>query len=109
MPGVDFNEIISPLDQIPAADRNSGVQLEQAASDEEESKLIIVLKVVEGQQLNNVYLVGENGARFGRHSASNDIVISESFVSRKHCEISTHNGQFSIKDLGSTTGTFLMI
>jgi len=27
-----------------------------------ESKLIIVLKVVEGQQLNNVYLVGENGA-----------------------------------------------
>ena len=72
-------------------DRNA-VQLEQAASDEEESKLIIVLKVVEGQQLNNVYLVGENGARFGRHSASNDIVISESFVSRKHCEISTHNG-----------------
>ena len=71
--------------------------------------MIIVLKVVEGQQLNNVYLVGENGARFGRHSASNDIVISESFVSRKHCEITTNNGSFFLKDLGSTTGTFLMI
>jgi len=74
-----------------------------------ESKLIIVLKVVEGQQLNNVYLVGENGARFGRHSASNDIVISESFVSWKHCEITHTLGDFNLKDLGSTTGTFLMI
>lgn len=52
--------------------------------DDQEEKLIIVLKVVEGQQLNNVYLIGEQGARLGRHSASNDIVISESFVSRKH-------------------------
>jgi pSer/pThr/pTyr-binding forkhead associated (FHA) protein len=34
-----------------------------------------------------VYIVGENGAALGRHSASNDIVISESFVSRRHCEI----------------------
>lgn len=48
---------------------------------------IIVLKAVEGQLLNNVYIVGENGAALGRHSASNDIVISESFVSRRHCEI----------------------
>lgn len=34
-----------------------------------------------------MYIVGENGAALGRHSASNDIVISESFVSRRHCEI----------------------
>ena len=47
----------------------------------------MVLKAVEGQLLNNVYIVGENGAALGRHSASNDIVISESFVSRRHCEI----------------------
>ena len=76
--------------------------------DDQEEKLIIVLKVVEGQQLNNVYLIGEQGARLGRHSASNDIVISESFVSRKHCEISHLNGNFFLRDLGSTTGSFLM-
>jgi pSer/pThr/pTyr-binding forkhead associated (FHA) protein len=64
--------------------------------------------VVEGQQLNNVYLIGEQGARLGRHSASNDIVISESFVSRKHCEITHQNGNFYLRDLGSTTGSFLM-
>ena len=76
--------------------------------DDQEEKLIIVLKVVEGQQLNNVYLIGEQGARLGRHSASNDIVISESFVSRKHCEITHQNGNFYLRDLGSTTGSFLM-
>ena len=48
---------------------------------------ILVLKAVEGQLLNNVYIIGRNGAALGRHSASNDIVISESFVSRRHCEI----------------------
>lgn len=76
--------------------------------DDQDEKLIIVLKVVEGQQLNNVYLIGKQGARLGRHSASNDIVISESFVSRKHCEISHQNGDFFLRDLGSTTGSFLM-
>ena len=48
---------------------------------------ILILKAVEGQLLNNVYVIGQNGAALGRHSASNDIVISESFVSRRHCEI----------------------
>ena len=48
---------------------------------------ILILKAVEGQLLNNVYIVGSNGAALGRHSASNDIVISESFVSRRHCQI----------------------
>jgi pSer/pThr/pTyr-binding forkhead associated (FHA) protein len=68
------------------------------------------LKAVEGQLLNNVYIVGENGAHLGRHSASNDIVISESFVSRRHCEIKCFDGgKFHLKDIGSTTGTFLMV
>ena len=51
------------------------------------------------------------GAALGRHSASNDIVISESFVSRRHCDVK-YNGttnQFLLYDVGSTTGTFIMI
>jgi pSer/pThr/pTyr-binding forkhead associated (FHA) protein len=75
--------------------------------------------------LNNVYIIGDNGAALGRHSASNDMVISESFVSRRHCEIkyvaprseavvarrqsegeTTH---FYLRDIGSTTGTFIMV
>ena len=76
------------------------------------------MKAVEGQLLNNVYIVGENGAALGRHSASNDIVISESFVSRRHCEIKfcpeetnpdAQASKFYMRDIGSTTGSFLMV
>lgn len=64
-----------------------------------------------------MYIVGENGASIGRHSASNDIVISESFVSRRHCEVKyapeesadATKSKFYIRDIGSTTGAFLMV
>ena len=74
--------------------------------------------------LNTVYIIGDNGAALGRHSASNDMVISESFVSRRHCEIKyvapradqVHrnnnlegNTHFYLRDIGSTTGTFIMV
>lgn len=79
---------------------------------------------MEGQLLNNVYIIGDNGAALGRHSASNDMVISESFVSRRHCEIKyvdsgntdrtapSSDGDltnFYLRDIGSTTGTFIMV
>ena len=91
-----------------------------------------MLKAVEGQLLNNVYIIGDNGAALGRHSASNDIVISESFVSRRHCEIKyvasapenpdqqitnhldasvpeSQATKFYLRDIGSTTGGFIMV
>lgn len=73
---------------------------------------ILILKAVEGQLLNNVYVIGQNGAALGRHSASNDIVISESFVSRRHCEIKYVKQEdqcFFLRDIGSTTGAFIMV
>jgi pSer/pThr/pTyr-binding forkhead associated (FHA) protein len=36
-------------------------------------------------------------------------VISESFVSRRHCEIKFNLEKFNLRDVGSTTGTFVMI
>jgi pSer/pThr/pTyr-binding forkhead associated (FHA) protein len=69
------------------------------------------LKSVEGQLKNKVFQVFEGGTSIGRNSGSNDFVINESFVSRKHCEIKLkpETGQYIIKDVGSTTGTFIMI
>ena len=71
---------------------------------------VLVLKAIEGTLNNHSYIIGKQGASIGRNSASNDIVIGESFVSRKHCEIrfNSSTNQFTLKDLGSTTGTFLM-
>ena len=83
-----------------------------------------MLRAAEGQLLNNIYIIGDNGAALGRHSASNDMVISESFVSRRNCEIkyqppARHDLQrahgdnegtnFYLRDIGSTTGTFIMV
>jgi len=80
------------------------------------------LRAAEGQLLNNIYIIGDNGAALGRHSASNDMVISESFVSRRHCEIKyippradqgtridPETTNFYLRDIGSTTGTFIMV
>jgi pSer/pThr/pTyr-binding forkhead associated (FHA) protein len=35
-----------------------------------------------------------------------DILVRDSFVSRVHCGISFINNQFTLKDLGSTNGTY---
>jgi len=71
---------------------------------------VLVLKAVEGLLLNNIYIVGQAGATLGRHTASNDIVVSESFVSRRHCDVKyIAPGSFVLQDVGSTTGTFLML
>ena len=55
------HENISESDSQLAPDQISVVE-GAINEDDPESRLVIVLKVVEGQLLNNVYLVGENGA-----------------------------------------------
>lgn len=71
----------------------------------------ITLKAVEGQCKSKEFDISFAGASIGRHSASNTYVINESFVSRKHCELRYCNNtnRFLLKDVGSTTGTFLMV
>merc|ERR1712014_235013 len=52
--------------------------------------------------------VGEEGARVGRHT-SNALVIPEAGISRYHCEICYLDGEFCVRDLGSTTGTYFYL
>lgn len=54
------------------------------------------------------YSIGEKGAKIGRQS-NNEILIPDESISRFHAEISFDNGQFYIKDVGSTSGTFIKI
>jgi pSer/pThr/pTyr-binding forkhead associated (FHA) protein len=90
--------------------------VEEPAADSENSSLeqdwgVMLLLAVEGQCKNKSFEIGPAGSSIGRNSGSNDIVINESFVSRKHCEIKykEDSNQFLIKDVGSTTGTFIMV
>lgn len=39
----------------------------------------------------------------------NEVVIYDESVSRQHAEISYHNNNFYLKDIGSTTGTYIKV
>ncbi|CAD8188199.1 unnamed protein product [Paramecium pentaurelia] len=67
----------------------------------------LILQPIEGQQ-SNFYCVREAGAKIGRHS-SNQILILEENISRFHAEIIFQDSMFALKDIGSTTGTFIKI
>eukprot|EP00742_Colponemidia_sp_Colp-10_P005563 GILJ01005946.1.p1 GENE.GILJ01005946.1~~GILJ01005946.1.p1 ORF type:complete len:633 (+),score=87.92 GILJ01005946.1:94-1992(+) len=69
----------------------------------------IAIRALEGPLANKCFVVGTTGASVGRHSQSNDIVIPEQYVSRRHFEIVRQNNNFVIIDVGTTTGTFLMV
>lgn len=68
----------------------------------------LALKCFEGSLTHEMFIIGRTGTAIGRHS-SNDIILSESYVSRRHCDIKYCPGTnlFKIRDLGSTTGTFI--
>lgn len=72
-------------------------------------KNVIIINSIEGPSDLN-HTIDENGAKIGRHS-SNQIVIYDESVSRYHAEIlfSNDNFKFMLKDIGSTSGTFLKI
>ncbi|CAE7481337.1 Rnf34 [Symbiodinium sp. CCMP2456] len=70
----------------------------------------LALHAIEGPVAGRVFLVGSGGVTGGRHCASNGIVLSENYVSRRHFLIlRDRSGQYLLQDVGSTTGTFLMV
>lgn len=54
------------------------------------------------------YSINEEGAKIGRQSA-NQIAISDESISRFHADIFFKNKQFYLRDVGSTTGTFIKV
>jgi pSer/pThr/pTyr-binding forkhead associated (FHA) protein len=70
----------------------------------------ISFKAISGYLEGVIYMIGEKGAKIGRTSCM-EIVIPDSFVSRKHCAIQydKKSNEFLLYDTGSTTGTYLMV
>lgn len=66
---------------------------------------LVELNVTDGPLEGTTLTVGEEGARIGRHT-SNTLVIPEAGISRYHCEICCLDGEYCVRDLGSTMGTF---
>ncbi len=53
---------------------------------------------------NNRYAVDKDKFVIGRGSQQTDLTIRDGNISRKHCAVIFHNGNYYIKDLGSTNG-----
>ena len=72
-------------------------------------KVSITINSIEGPN-ELTHIIDDSGTKIGRHS-SNHIVIYDESVSRHHAEIfyNTSVKGFCLKDVGSTTGTFLKL
>lgn len=64
------------------------------------------LMVVRGPNIGTHYLIRETKQRIGRDSQC-DIHLDDTETSRQHAEIWCTNGQYILKDLGSSNGTFV--
>jgi predicted component of type VI protein secretion system len=65
-----------------------------------------VLQVVRGRSATTTLRLAEGMTSLGRHDDC-IIRIKSSQVSRRHCEIHEANGQLTLRDLGSSNGTFV--
>jgi hypothetical protein len=64
------------------------------------------LVVVGGPNDGVVFPIPNDGLTLGRLS-DNDVVIDDSWVSRRHAEIISSHDSYVLRDLGSSNGTFL--
>ena len=64
------------------------------------------LVVYKGQQAGRTWLLTPGVNRVGRHAYS-DIALDHITVSRRHCRIELDTGGLSLKDLGSTNGSYV--
>ncbi|MFN4181651.1 MAG: FHA domain-containing protein [bacterium] len=62
------------------------------------------LIVKEGSDRGKIFLLNRDVITIGRDS-SNDIALSDPFISSKHCRIRKEENQFILVDLGSSNGT----
>jgi hypothetical protein len=64
------------------------------------------LKLVDGEQGEEMFVLGSTSLKIGR-SAPADIVLAHPSISREHCLIGLANDELFVTDLNSTNGTFI--
>lgn len=65
---------------------------------------ILVLRGGEGE--GDHYVLSSSLTNIGRHAES-DISLDDITVSRRHCEITSENSRFIVRDVGSLNGTYV--
>jgi len=83
---------------------SSGGQWEPDTIVGQQTPRSITLAVKQGPNVGQTFTVSKDQITIGR-SSSNDIAIGDQEISRHHATISWENGQFVIRDMGSSNGT----
>jgi pSer/pThr/pTyr-binding forkhead associated (FHA) protein len=65
-----------------------------------------LLVVKRGPNAGSRFTLGDNVTTIGRHPDS-DIVLDDVTVSRRHAEVTSADGHFTVTDAGSLNGTYL--
>ncbi len=78
----------------------------KVSSDQDEATMNYVLQVVRGRSANTTLKLSDGVTSVGRHDDC-WIRIKSSQVSRRHCEIFESGGKLTIRDLGSSNGTYV--
>ncbi|EGR31598.1 hypothetical protein IMG5_106500 [Ichthyophthirius multifiliis] len=107
IPNCDINVLNSSEDEIKQLNNiQDNIEIEKDQI-QKELDYELIIEPVDGVQAN-FFRVKEQGAKIGRHS-TNQILILEESISRFHAEIEFLNKEFYVRDKGSTTGTFIKI
>ncbi|MDH3943475.1 MAG: FHA domain-containing protein [Anaerolineae bacterium] len=64
----------------------------------------LVMRV--GPSPGKVFTLSQNEMFIGR-DISNEVVVNDAEISRRHSRLTVHSGGYTIEDLGSTNGTFV--
>jgi len=100
-----------PLECANQACQNTLEDLEViAVSDNEENqsaKKLIGLKLIYQKTSDEIIIKPDSKTILGRKNCGSEILSKISQVSRAHCSIEFTDNQFTVKDLGSTNGTFI--
>lgn len=67
----------------------------------------VVVEMKRGSETLGPFNVADRPIRIGREAASNDIVLRDAYISRRHAQIEVRDGSFWVVDLSSSNGTFL--
>lgn len=102
IPKVDVVPPIIPTPPLPMNDEQGD---DTVVIDERES-VGGCLEYVENGLIKRIHL-GEGTTRIGSRSQSVDYVIESKKVSKMHAELTNCGGQYTIRDLNSTNGTYL--
>lgn len=94
--------------RFPAAANQKAFPREPLCPDprKENSDFVLIKSIETISEMS--YKISEGRCKIGRHSTNNIVIFDES-VSRFHAEIGRSTGGFALKDVGSTTGTFIKV